>query len=975
MKNQSIRSHHLVIILAIVMTIVTGLLLIGLNKTTEKEIVKEYNKEQLHSVKDFSSNIETYINTRVEVVDLLSSLLAFRKYDSKFIKTEINHFYENEKGNFVTKLSLYDKTGTIIYSSSKDIIGHKLAESEIFRWAKNPENKGKQFISSPIKVPKVKGDSIPHIHFVIAVPIYNVADINDKMDSSQKFSGVVTETVDFDKLLQTLISNHQSDKVKEYLWVMEKNGTLLFHADHPEMAFANVQQRNESCMNCHISFQHIETMRLKKEGNIEYQLKNRPLKLASYTTLDYKNISWTLVLNMPSEQVAGFIDENLFRSYLLLGMIALTFFTISFFIYRGFKLRVRAEEETKQLREKSILKEKIEESEKRYRNLVESSPDAIAVHCGGILVYANEASAKLVGAFKPEDLIGKPALDILHPDYHEQTKKRIEQVLRTKQPSDLAEEKFIRLDGKVIDVDVIAIPTTYNNKDAVQVIVRDITNRKRAEKEIRVKENRMRMIVEGTPYLFFYTQNSDGRVTYISPSVEKITGHSVDEWINQSSWFVTDNKINEYAKERTHANLRGEFSQKPILLEIEHIDKHPILLEVYENPIIENDTVVGLQGVAHDITERKHAEEELRTRKAYLSAIIENQPGLLWLKDTKSRFLAVNQAFAAACGRQTPMDVIGKTDLDVWPREQAEKYRADDAQVMQSAKSVSIEELVYSNGEAKWFETFKTPVKDASGRIMGTTGYAHDITERIRANVELIKAKEKAEESDKLKSEFLAQISHEIRTPLNAIVGNVEYLGEVFDDNMDSDSRNCFEGINLASKRIIRTVDLVLNVAELQTSGYKPYLSSINLDSEVLQKLFHEHQLSAKQKGLEFVYNCKVNDWNTIADNYSVTQIFANLIDNAIKYTKKGKVEIQLDKNANNKIMVEIKDTGVGVSKEFLPKLFDPFLQEDTGYTRSYDGSGLGLTLVKNYCKINNATIEVESEKNVGSTFRVTFNN
>ncbi len=848
MKIQSIKSHHLVIILVIVMTIVTGLLLIGLNKTTEKEIVKKYNEEQLHLVKDLSRSIEKYINVRVELVDLLSSLLSFKKYGPKFVSTEINHFYENEKRNFATKFNLYDKTGTVIYSSNKDIIGHKLSESEIFLWAKNPENKGKQFISPPINVPKVKGDSIPHLHFVIAAPIYNAANINDKLDSSQKFAGVVTETVDFDKLLRVLISNHQSDKVKEYLWIMEKNGTLLFHADHPEMAFANVQKQNESCMNCHISFKHLDAMLIKKEGNIEYQLKNRPLKLASYTTLDYKNISWIVVLNTPSEEIGSFIHENILQSYLLLGMIALTFFTISFLIYRSFKLRVKAEEESKQLREKSILKEKIEESEKRYRNLVESSPDAIAVHCNGILVYVNEAGAELIGATKPEDLIGKPILEFVHPNYHEQVKKQVAEVLRTNKHSSLLEEKLIRLDGRHVDVEFTAIPTIYDGNQAIQIIIRDITDR---------------------------------RLT----------------------------------------------------------------------------------------------EEALRNRESYLSAIIENQPGLMWLKDRESKLLAVNNAFAISCSMQTPNDVVGKTDLDIWPRELAEKYRIDDIHIMKTGKTISIEELINEKGKDKWFETFKTPVKDINGKIIGTTGYAHDITERKIVQLELIKAKERAEESDKLKSEFLAQISHEIRTPLNAVVGNVEYLNDFFGEHMDSDSRNCFEGIDLASKRIIRTVDLVLNVAELQTSGYKPYLTNINLDSEVLQKLFKEHQLSAKHKELEFIYSCRVNDADIMADNYSIIQIFANLIDNAIKYTKKGKVEIQLEKNANNKIMVEIKDTGVGVSKEFLPKLFDPFLQEDTGYTRSYDGSGLGLTLVKNYCEINNATIEVESEKNVGSTFRVTFNN
>lgn len=266
-----------------------------------------------------------------------------------------------------------------------------------------------------------------------------------------------------------------------------------------------------------------------------------------------------------------------------------------------------------------------------------------------------------------------------------------------------------------------------------------------------------------------------------------------------------------------------------------------------------------------------------------------------------------------------------------------------------------------------------TTIYNKDSKPLGLIGVASDISERKRTEKELIAAKEKAEESDKLKTEFLAQMSHEIRTPLNAIVGNVEYLNDTLNEQMNSDTRDSFEGIDLASKRIIRTVDLILNVAELQTSGYKPLFEKIDLNFDVLYKLYQEYLPSAKQKGLEFLYTCKEKVAIVNADGYSIAQIFANLIDNAIKYTIKGKVEILLGKNTNSEIFVEVKDTGIGMSKEFQQKLFEPFTQEEQGYTRSYDGSGLGLALVKNYCDINKAVIEVESKKNVGSTFRVIF--
>ncbi len=143
-----------------------------------------------------------------------------------------------------------------------------------------------------------------------------------------------------------------------------------------------------------------------------------------------------------------------------------------------------------------------------------------------------------------------------------------------------------------------------------------------------------------------------------------------------------------------------------------------------------------------DITERKQAVETLQKRQAYLTAIIENQPGLTWLKDAEGRFLEVNHAFAVSCGRQTPEEVVGKTDLDVWPRELAEKYRTDDAKVIQAKRSFMVEEIVQKQGEAIWFETYKTPVVDVHGNVLGTTGYAHDITERKLAEAQLRQSEE-----------------------------------------------------------------------------------------------------------------------------------------------------------------------------------------------------------------------------------------
>jgi len=136
-----------------------------------------------------------------------------------------------------------------------------------------------------------------------------------------------------------------------------------------------------------------------------------------------------------------------------------------------------------------------------------------------------------------------------------------------------------------------------------------------------------------------------------------------------------------------------------------------------------------------------------------------------------------------------------------------------------------------------------------------------------------------------------------------------------------------------------------------------------------------EFQSLAKEKNISFVLTKKTDDAFVYADEYSVIQIFSNLVDNAIKFTQEGFVKINVGRNLSGKLVVEVKDSGIGISKEYLPKLFTQFSQEEHGYTRKFEGNGLGLALVKKYCDLNKIEITVQSEKGKGTTFTLTFPN
>jgi signal transduction histidine kinase len=241
-------------------------------------------------------------------------------------------------------------------------------------------------------------------------------------------------------------------------------------------------------------------------------------------------------------------------------------------------------------------------------------------------------------------------------------------------------------------------------------------------------------------------------------------------------------------------------------------------------------------------------------------------------------------------------------------------------------------------------------------------------------NNELITAKEKAEKSDRLKSEFLAQMSHEIRTPINVLLNFVMLMKDET-EHLSEDVKEFLPSVDSAGRRIVRTTDQILNMAEIQADTYEPRFSRTDLVEDIIKNEFFDYQSEAKAKELIYDLNVLTDDPAVILDSHGVTSIFSNLIDNAIKYTPpKGSVKVNVNRDGNGHLYFEVSDTGIGISEEYIERIFDHFSQEEQGYTRKFDGTGLGMTLVKKYCEMNKAELDIKSVKDKGTTIRVTFN-
>ena len=218
-------------------------------------------------------------------------------------------------------------------------------------------------------------------------------------------------------------------------------------------------------------------------------------------------------------------------------------------------------------------------------------------------------------------------------------------------------------------------------------------------------------------------------------------------------------------------------------------------------------------------------------------------------------------------------------------------------------------------------------------------------------------------------------MSHEIRTPINVILNISNMILEDYYFEADDDRPSSFAILDSAGKRIVRTIDLILNMSDIQIGSYKTSIKTFDLFSEMYNTFFNEFKKLADEKDLDFIWKKESNNTTISGDFYSISQIFSNILHNAIQFTHIGEIKVVFSTNKENKLVVDFVDTGIGISEQFLPNIFNTFSQEDSGHTRKYEGNGLGMALTKAYCELNKIKIDIISKKGFGSTISLTFLN
>jgi signal transduction histidine kinase/CheY-like chemotaxis protein len=318
-------------------------------------------------------------------------------------------------------------------------------------------------------------------------------------------------------------------------------------------------------------------------------------------------------------------------------------------------------------------------------------------------------------------------------------------------------------------------------------------------------------------------------------------------------------------------------------------------------------------------------------------------------------------------------EIIGKTDIEIYKNEAGEHGYTEDMNVLKTGKPLMNHEecFIDPDGNNRWLLTTKLPLYNERKQIIGLVGMGHDITARKQSEEQLLIAKDKAEESDRLKTAFLHNISHEIRTPMNAIVG---FSGFLNDPGLPSEKRKHFTEILVqSSNQLLSIITDIINISTIETGQVTLIEKAVNINY-LMKIVYEQFSIIAEKKGVIFQYKTALSDHAAIisTDNTKLIEILSNLLSNALKFTKQGHVNFgYLLKEDYLEFYVE--DTGIGIPPKMHDEIFKRFRQMETTVNRKYGGSGLGLSISKAYVELLGGKIWVHSELTKGAVFYFTI--
>jgi len=632
-----------------------------------------------------------------------------------------------------------------------------------------------------------------------------------------------------------------------------------------------------------------------------------------------------------------------------------------------------------------LANEKIEKSEKKFRELFEKSGHANLIIENGLFVDCNQSAVEMLAYKNKREVINTHPSDIspkLQPDGKSSIEKANEMMkIAIINGTHRFEWNHKKSNGLIFPCEVL-LTNIYSDsiKTIIHAVITDISQRKKTEKELilakeKAEESEMQFraiseqSTEGITVADF-----DGNYIFVNPSFCKMSGYTSDELLKLT---VFDMK----AKNQPHKSFfdsKYKMEGLAILVNLQKKDGTEYMTEIIGKIInIKNQQLV--LGTIRDVSEKIKKEKEILVAKEraekseeQFRAIVDQSPLSIQIFDKTGMTVHVNSAWETIWHSNKDM-VVGKYNV-------LDDDYADETGWLKYLKRAFNGETVFlpdmeydpyksgNTGRKRILKCITFPIF-LKNNVDQVIIIHQDVTEIRKNQLELIKAKEQAEESDRLKSAFLANMSHEIRTPMNGIMGFTSLLKEP--DLSPKEKQQFVEVIERSGFRLLGIINDLIDISKIESGSIQAIVSKVCL-KEQMNYLYAFFTPEVDSKGMELFFDNNQSDLSIATDKEKFLAILTNLIKNAIKYSVKGSIHVGF-KQKKNMLEFYVADSGVGISSNEIESIFDRFIQADNHLSSAIEGAGLGLAITKAYVKLLGGEIWVNSVVAKGSTFYFTL--
>ena len=619
--------------------------------------------------------------------------------------------------------------------------------------------------------------------------------------------------------------------------------------------------------------------------------------------------------------------------------------------------------------ERKQTEDSLRRSEERNRLLSSVTMEGILIHKNGIAIDLNHSLAKILG-YEYNELLQKNFLEIVHVDDRQAVRENI-----VKEYAGPYEVRAIRKNGELFNIEIESKNFQYHNEQWRVSAIRDITVRKQAEELQRT----MAEMLDIAPSSIT-VHDTAGRFLFANQRTFELHGCSASEFMAMNLHALDVPESEALLSERFRRISESGFAS----FEVAHYHKdgHTFPLEVNARTVEWRGRPAVLS-IATDITERKRAEAEIKKAKDKAEEseerfrnYIQNSPTAVFLSDKMGKYTFVNNSACNLLG-YTMTELLQLSIPDLLKPDKVDDEIVTFLELKQKGEIRNVEKKLIRK-DSREIDVILDGKKLSENEYIA---FVKDITERKQAEEEIKKAKEKAEESDRLKSAFLANMSHEIRTPMNGILGFAELLKA---PNLSGDEQK--EYIRIIEKsgaRMLNTINEIVDISKIEAGLVEIDIRDVSIN-ELMHFAFQFFKSEVEAKGimLSIQGSLKAQEVIIKTDKEKLHAILFNLIKNAVKYTRAGSVEFGFSFTTNiapskypehGALEFFVKDTGIGIPIDRQKAIFERFIQADVPDKNAYQGAGLGLSISKAYVEMLGGRIWVESEVGKGSTFYFTI--